>query len=111
MQQSCLVCCSKVRRYSFAVSVIQVMLQAHTDRLQQQHQALAEQLKSEHTNKLQSIRAALKAEHEQQMQMAVEQASSKHAGQVTLARQQLQKLEALLAVEKQKTVSLKVVCQ
>lgn len=100
-----------MRRYSFAVSVIQVMLQAHTDRLEQQHQALAQQLRLDHTIELQSIRAALKAEHEQQMQTAVEQASSKHAGQVAQAQQQLQKLEALLAVEKQKTVSLKVVCQ
>ena len=57
---------------------------------------------------LQSTVVALKADHQQQMQMAVEQASSKHAGQIAQTQQQLQKVEALMASEKQKNVSLKV---
>ena len=88
---------------------IQALLQAHTDCLEQQQQAQAQQLTSKHGSELQSTVAALKADHQQQMQAAVEQASSKHAGQVAQTQQYLQKAEAMLAAEKQKSASLKVI--
>ena len=87
---------------------MQTLLQAHTGRLEQQQEAQAHQLSSKHVTELQSAVAALKADHQQQMQAAVQQASSKHAGQVAQTQQQLQKVEALLAAEKQKSASLKV---
>ena len=102
-------CCTKTKQIgSCNLLSIQALLQAHTDRLEQQQQAQAQQLNSKHVSELQSTVAALKADHQQQMQAAVEQASSQHAGQVAQTRQQLQKVEALMATEKQKSVSLKV---
>lgn len=86
----------------------QALLQTHTNRLEQQQQAQAQQLTLKHVSDLQSTVATLQADHRQQMQAEVEQASSKHAGQVVQTQQQLQKVEALLATEKQKNVSLKV---
>lgn len=83
-------------------------MQAHTDRLEQQHQAETQHKASEHAAKLSSATAALRAELQQQMQAAVEQAASKQAGQVSQSQQLLQKVEALLAAEKQKSTSLKV---
>ena len=87
---------------------IQALLQAHTERLEQQQQAQAQQLSSKHVTELQSTVAAFKADHQQQMQAAVEQASSKHARQIAKTQQQLEKAEAMLAAEKQKSGSLKV---
>lgn len=87
---------------------IQALLQLHSDRLEQQQQAQAQQRSSKHIAELQSTVAALKADNEQHMQAAVEQASSKHAGLVAQTQKQLEKIEAMLAAEKQKNASLKV---
>ena len=87
---------------------VQALLQVHSDRLEQQQQAKAQQLSSKHAAELQSTVAALKADHQQHMQAAVEQASSKHAGLVAQTQKQLEKIEAMLTAEKQKNASLKV---
>ena len=94
---------------SCSLFAVQALLQAHTDCLEQQQQAQVQQLTSKHGSELQSTVAALKADHQQQMQAAMKQASSKHAGRVAQTQQQLQQAEAMLAVEKQKNASLKVI--
>ena len=96
---------------SVCACALQALLQAHTDRLDQQHQAENQNKASEHAAELRSATAALRADLQQQMQAAVEETASKQAGQVTHSQQLLQKAEALLAAEKQKSASLKVMQQ
>ncbi|KAA6416644.1 MAG: hypothetical protein FRX49_13380 [Trebouxia sp. A1-2] len=84
------------------------LLQAHTERLEQQNQAHVQQLLAQHASELHSRSAALTAQLQQQLHTGVEKAASKHAADVTQRQQLLDKSEALLAAEKQKTTALKV---
>ncbi|KAA6418428.1 MAG: hypothetical protein FRX49_11588 [Trebouxia sp. A1-2] len=83
------------------------LLQAHTERLEQQNQAHVQQLLAQHASELHSRSAALTAQLQQQLHTGVEKAASKHAADVTQRQQLLDKSEALLAAEKQKTTALK----
>jgi len=87
---------------------MQGLLQAHTERLEQQNQAHTQQLLAQHASELHSRTAALTAQLQQQLHTDVEKAASKHAADVTQRRQLLEKSDALLAAEKQKTNALKV---
>lgn len=87
---------------------MQALLQAHTERLEQQNQAHVQQLLAQHASELHSRSAALTAQLQQQLHTGVEKAASKHAADVTQRQQLLDKSEALLAAEKQKTTALKV---
>ena len=86
----------------------QDLLQAHTERLEQQNQAHVQQLLAQHAGELHSKAAALTAQLQQQLHADVERAASKHAADVTQRQHLLEKSDALLAAEKQKTSALKV---
>ena len=89
-------------------SCVQALLQAHTKRLEQQSQAQIQHLASQSAAELQSITQAQTADLQHQLQTVTQTAASKSAGEVAQARQLLEKSEALLAAEKQKTAALKV---
>ena len=85
---------------------LQALLQAHTERLEQQNQAHVQQLLVQHASELHSRAAALSVQ--QQLHADAEKAASKHAVDVTQRQQLLERSDALLAAEKQKTTALKV---
>ena len=87
---------------------LQALLQAHTERLEQQNQAHVQQLLSQHASKLHSRSTAVTARLQQQLHADIEKAASKHTADVTQRQQLLEKSDALLAAEKQKTTALKV---
>ncbi len=87
---------------------LQGLLQAHTERLEQQNQAHVQQLLVQHASELHSRTAALTAQLQQQLHADAEKAASKHAADVTQRQQLLERSEALLAAEKLKTTALKV---
>ncbi len=87
---------------------LQALLQAHTGRLEQQNQAHVQQLLAQHASELHSKAAALTAQQQQQLHADAERAASKHAADVAQRQQLLEKSDALLAAEKQKTTALKV---
>ena len=87
---------------------VQGLLQAHTERLEQQNQAHVQQLLAQHASELHSGTAALTAQLQQQLHTDVQRAASKHAADVTQRQQLVERSDALLAVEKQKTSALKV---
>ena len=84
------------------------MLQAHTERLTQQNKAQVQQLVAQHSDQLQSKISALATQHKQQLQSEVDKAGSQHVTEVTKGQQLLEKAEAQLAAEKQKSAALKV---
>ena len=86
---------------------LQALLQAHTEQLEQQNQAHVQQLLVQHASELHSRAAALTAQ-QQQLHADAEKAASKHAVDVTQRQQLLERSNALLAAEKQKTTALKV---
>ncbi|DBA88771.1 TPA: hypothetical protein ACH3X1_004188 [Trebouxia sp. C0004] len=83
------------------------LLQAHTERLEQQNQADVQQLLAQHASQLHSRAAALTAQLQQQLHTDAEKAASKHAAEVTQTQQLVEKSDALLAAEKQKAAVLK----
>lgn len=87
---------------------MQTLLQAHTQRLERQHKAHRQQLAAQHTAEVQSKADAMSAQQQQQLRVAEEAAAAEHAEQLTRGRQQLERAEALLAAEKQKSTALKV---
>jgi len=87
---------------------LQGLLQAHTEQLEQQNQAHVQQLLAQHASELHSRSAALTAQLQQQLHTDTEKVASKHAADVTQRQQLLEKSDALLAAEKQKTTALKV---
>jgi len=90
------------------VVFLQALLQAHTDRLEQQNQAHVQHLVSEHASEMQSKTNALTVQLQQQVQTEVAKAASRSAGDIAQGQQSLEKAEALLAAEKQKSAALKV---
>ena len=93
---------------SSQTALVQALLQAHTERLTQQNKAEAQQLVAQHSDQLQSKISALATQHKQQLQTEVDKAASQHLAEVTKGQQLLEKAEAQLAAEKQKSCALKV---
>lgn len=87
---------------------MQALLQAHTERLEQQNQAHIQQLLSQHARELHSRTAAMTVQLQQQLHTDAEKAASKHTADFTRRQQLLEKSDALLVAEKQKSTALKV---
>ena len=87
---------------------MQLLLKAHTQRLEQQHQARLDQLASEHASTLKLRMGSMVTEHQQQLKAQAEQQASKHDSQAAHVGQLLEQAQALLAAEKQRNAALKV---
>ena len=90
---------------------MQALLVAHTERLEQQHQAQAQLMASQHATDMKQRTASLVSEHQLQLKLQADQQSSKTDAHMTQMGQLLEQAQASLAAKKQRNAALKVMMQ